>query len=444
MAKYPAYKDLSVKIYLPNSSFLKYWNGVAAFGIIFHSIEVPLRLSFGYEIPLWLYIVDIAVLAFFGADMLVHFRMAIFKDGQLIDDPQLIKKNYVKRNFWRDFVVNFPFGYLIMFLGRALGGGALWMTVANLARLNHGYRFLRIFNLFPVRSRLLEQPMQIRIFQYASCCGIASHWVACGWIKLNGYDAAEGIATAYNKALYWTITTLTTVGYGDICPKDNFGRLYTMMVMILGVGMYGFVIGNISSLLVKVDSVRENHRRKMNSLSDFMQHCQVPPHLQDEVFEFYTHFLSVNTTGENSAILEDLPRPLKMQLEMYSNMKLINAVPMFKNLSQSCREDLAKSLVQVVVGPKENIISFGEIGMEMYFLGHGMVEVISAQEQVLATLESGSFFGETALLREVTRTANIKSLTYCNLYKLDKEPFSKILAQHKDLADTILNINNAR
>ena len=433
-----------MKIALPNSPYLRLWNCFAAAGILFHAVEVPLRLAFHYHVPLWLYAVDVLVLIFFGLDIYRHFYTAIYKDGQLITDPKLIKKHYKSYNFWRDLVLDFPLGYLVLGLGFVIGGGPIWITLSNIARINHIFRIVRIFSLFPLRNRLLEQSIQVRIFQYASCCAIASHWVACGWIKIAGTDPADGIGTAYNKALYWTITTLTTVGYGDICPHDNLGRFYNVIVMICGVGMYGFVIGNVSSLLVKVDSVRETQRKKMNGLADFMNHCLVPAGLQQEVYEFYTHFLLVHTSGEDSAILEDLPKPLKEQLEMYSNMKLINAVPMFQGLSQTCREDLAKSLVQVVTGPKENIITYGETGNEMYFLGHGMVEVVSNQSHVLATLDSGSFFGETALLREVTRTAGIRSLTYCNLYKLDKEPFNKIMSKHKDLAETIRNINNAR
>ena len=38
----------------------------------------------------------------------------------------------------------------------------------------------------------------------------------------------------YLRALYWCITTLATVGYGDIVPKTNLQTVYTMVVMLLG------------------------------------------------------------------------------------------------------------------------------------------------------------------------------------------------------------------
>ena len=42
--------------------------------------------------------------------------------------------------------------------------------------------------------------------------------------------------------------TLATVGYGDIVPKTNPQTMYTMVVMLLGVGVYGYVIGNVTNL----------------------------------------------------------------------------------------------------------------------------------------------------------------------------------------------------
>ncbi|GAH14806.1 unnamed protein product, partial [marine sediment metagenome] len=42
----------------------------------------------------------------------------------------------------------------------------------------------------------------------------------------------------YIKAFYWTITTLTTIGYGDITPTGNVLILYVILIELLGAGMY--------------------------------------------------------------------------------------------------------------------------------------------------------------------------------------------------------------
>ncbi|MFT9847164.1 ion channel [Aneurinibacillus sp. REN35] len=50
--------------------------------------------------------------------------------------------------------------------------------------------------------------------------------------------------TPFN-GLWWTMTTLTTVGYGDFSPQSTAGKLYAMLLYIFGIGLIGIVIGRI-------------------------------------------------------------------------------------------------------------------------------------------------------------------------------------------------------
>jgi voltage-gated potassium channel len=119
-------------------------------------------------------------------------------------------------------------------------------------------------------------------------------------------------------------------------------------------------------------------------------------------------------------------------------------VPFFKPLSQKCKVALCKVLEPVVVGPNEYVIKEGDIGNEMYFIGHGFLEVLDSKRERIAELQEGSFFGEIALMEEVTRTASIKTMSYCNLYKLGKEDFLQIMHAFEELAVKIEEIKAQR
>lgn len=43
----------------------------------------------------------------------------------------------------------------------------------------------------------------------------------------------------YLVCWYWALMTLTSVGYGDICPESDLGRLYAIFAMIIGGAFYG-------------------------------------------------------------------------------------------------------------------------------------------------------------------------------------------------------------
>jgi len=63
------------------------------------------------------------------------------------------------------------------------------------------------------------------------------------------------------------------------------------------------------------------------------------------------------------------------------------------------------------------------------------LEVISREgTSVYTTLRDGDFFGEIALLLGKPRSASVRSKEYCDLYVLDKDSFTQIIADHQDFA----------
>lgn len=64
-------------------------------------------------------------------------------------------------------------------------------------------------------------------------------------------------------ALYFTVITLATVGYGDITPKTELGKLFTVLYVLLGVG----IIATFANLMIKRASLRHNLKEKSHPKS---------------------------------------------------------------------------------------------------------------------------------------------------------------------------------
>ena len=92
---------------------------------------------------------------------------------------------------------------------------------------------------------------------------LIAHWLAClffgiaqntiysnsdNWVSSKGLQDSS-IIEQYVNSLYWAITTMTSIGYGDITPKSSLERLITVFLMCVASGAYALLINNVSSIV---------------------------------------------------------------------------------------------------------------------------------------------------------------------------------------------------
>jgi hypothetical protein len=87
----------------------------------------------------------------------------------------------------------------------------------------------------------------------------------------------------YVASFYFVITTITTVGYGDISAFNTTERIFCCILMIIGVLAFSFSTGSLSSVLTQHDSSEAVLREKMNTLNLINNQYNISPALFDEV-----------------------------------------------------------------------------------------------------------------------------------------------------------------
>ncbi len=408
--------------------------------IIFTAFEIPFRLAFDYQLSLDDVISSWLLTALYSIDILINLQSSDSPDQSSRSQQGLARRInhfYLRNRFLIDLITTIPFDLIIASFTGGLFFGSQLLRLLRLIRL---VKFSQILERNPYRfrhyrfSRLSLPPFLIVL---------VTHWIACGWVQIGRFtEGGDGsdpeTLTRYIKAMYWTITTLTSVGYGDITPSTNLQRLYAIVVMIVGVGIFGYVISNIVRVLANSDASRSYFMEKMDTIDAFIRYHKIPANLAGQIHQYYEHLWDSRLGYDQSTFLNDLPDNLKIKVSLFLKRSIIQKSPIFQNADEMMIRDIALCLVPSVYAPGDYIVRYGDVANKMYFIGYGSVEVVSASEaEMFAILSEGQFFGETGLLEQQYRNATIRALEYCTLYSLSKDDFDRVVSRYPDFAHQI-------
>ncbi|MBF0160621.1 MAG: ion transporter, partial [Magnetococcales bacterium] len=209
----------------PDSPWRIVWNHLALLGGMWYAITIPLFLLPFIEVPAWTHVVNIALTFIYTIDIFIHFRTAYLEDGDFVTEQKMVRRNYVRTWFLVDLVATFPWDMLVL----VISGDAVlasYFTSLRMIRLARVIQFShRSANGFPL-------PLHARIILIIFWIAAAISWIADGWLVLVPPDGSRDVVTEVVEALYWTVVTLASVGYGDITPKDNISRIYAIFVIM--------------------------------------------------------------------------------------------------------------------------------------------------------------------------------------------------------------------
>lgn len=112
-------------------------------------------------------------------------------------------------------------------------------------------RLLRLVTLLKVMSRTGASTLRGRVSLYVGAAATLLGFVAALAVLDAERDAPGSSITSFGDAVWWSITTMTTVGYGDTYPVTATGRLVAIGLMLGGVALLGTVTATIASWLLE-------------------------------------------------------------------------------------------------------------------------------------------------------------------------------------------------
>ena len=300
-------------------------------------------------------------------------------------------------------------------------------SLLALLKLAHVTSFLSTW-----RQQLLRRGNALRLSIFSYWLAVLIHLTACGWIEIRFTRPIEDPGNAYLESVYWSVTTLTTIGYGDITPQNPTQMKYAIAIMLVGFVTMGYLVGNIAGILNWSDPLRTQYANTLEQVTAFMQYHNLPRDLSSRVAEYFGYMWQQKAGFNEAHILNSLPAGLRTEISLHLKKDVIQQVDFFREASDTFIREIANEMRPLVVTPGEHVFHSGDPAYNMYFVSRGQLEVLDRTGKVIGSLTDGEFFGEMALLEGRRRMGGVRAIDYCELYELTAASFNRIVEAHPD------------
>uniref|UniRef100_A0A672GTQ3 Potassium voltage-gated channel, subfamily H (eag-related), member 1b n=1 Tax=Salarias fasciatus TaxID=181472 RepID=A0A672GTQ3_SALFA len=477
----PQYKQETPKtpphIILHYCLFKTTWDWVILILTFYTAIMVPYNVSFKTKQNnvTWL-VVDSIVDVIFLVDIVLNFHTTfVGPAGEVISDPKLIRMNYVRTWFVIDLLSCLPYDVINAFENVDEVSGHQHTSTPTHHSLFSSLKVVRLLRLGRVARKLdhyIEYGAAVLVL-LVCVFGLAAHWLACIWYSIGDYEVidedsnsvrtdswlyllGETVGTPYRfnasgsgrweggpskdsvyiTSLYFTMTSLTSIGFGNIAPNTDGEKIFAVAMMMIGSLLYATIFGNVTTIFQQMYANTNRYHEMLNSVRDFLKLYQVPKGLSERVMDYIVSTWSMTRGIDTDKVLQICPKDMRADICVHLNRKVFKEHPGFRLASDGCLRALAMEFQTIHSAPGDLIFHAGESVDSLCFVVSGSLEVIQ-DDEVVAILGKGDVFGDV-FWKEMTLAqscANVRALTYCDLHVIKRDALQKVLEFYSNFAN---------
>lgn len=353
--------------------------------LLISCLITPLNFAFQSELEAiqWYVNCGITIDIFFAIEIILNFNSSYLNDiNDVVDDRKMIFKNYFYGWFPVDLVSIIPLELLLLAIAGSgqesvdsnkvnkdaqMNGMIRMSKFSKLYKLVKITRLIRLFKLIKFKEKSDKEkkkkkknfsqlsrlgPAFERLSFFCAILFIMSHifgciWIFVGksqvdnvkeeglsWIISNGFENLNP-AQLYLTGIYYTFTTISTVGYGDISGGCLVERLCCIFYLFVGVLTYSFISGSITSIIINFEDMSGKNLMQQKVVARMLQDGEITSDLYYEIKTVIEQNEELHIREDLNEFLEDLPIRLKIKTVMYVYKEAYNTIRFLKDGSEN-------------------------------------------------------------------------------------------------------------
>ncbi|OMJ88498.1 hypothetical protein SteCoe_9531 [Stentor coeruleus] len=447
----------------PESKFCQVWNIIVLFMLLYVFIIMPWVMAFEevFMFNRW-FIAETFMDFLFFLDIIITLNTAYYDlHGRIVAVRKKICINYLKGFMLVDIVSITPF-YLIE-QGTIIKSNSLVriIRITSITRVLRGSKILKLIKYLKhseeianiIRIMKLYRGI-IRLMTLIFSILVMSHFIACMFYftaKVDGFSPSTWIVRydledlpkeiKYLKSLYFSITILTTVGFGDIVPYTSSEMILCIAWMSLGIGFYSAIVSTISSVFRSMDSRRFIISEKISSLDKLGKFYDIPrnslKYIKQKVNDRFKGDEKI-CDYDKKTIFKEMPKKIQLEIIEFMYNQAVKKIRFFKNKDVIFLSDVLPMLNHVTINSLCAIYNKNDYAEDVYFLISGSVSYVMGNTNLeFKNMKSGSYFGEIEILMNQPRKFTVVAENKCEMLLMSSGTLNDIMIKYPIISDEI-------
>ena len=344
-----------------------------------------------------------------------------------------------------NFILNDTFTYYCALLR--------WTKIIGLLRFCRIMEFY-IYNIFKLEG-FQKITKRLEILKQVILVFIILHNLTCLWIYIGNlekiinfyswlhYDNAEiksrfGI---YVSSLYYNITTIVSVGYGDIYPRTTNEKAYALFFLFISTQFYNLFISWASSMISESSKKDQLYNYNLEILSKIVSDYHVPNSIEQQLKKSLI-FQRDNISSDSLVLLNSLPESLKNLIYKRIFDKKLSKLHFFKSTSEEFIYYVMPRLQIISFKKNECLISSRDMFTELFLITKGEIGfyLTSIYDNFrLLRVRNNNYFGDINMFLNSRSEYNIKSTSNkTEIFTMKKNIYSDLKTNFPEIIEKII------